>query len=467
MTTNELREAFQALLRGARAPARARALADPAGGRPVDALHHRRHAAVQAVLPAHEGAAVEPRRQRPAVPARRREGQRPRRGRAHRAALLLLRDDGQLLVRRLLQGRGGRLRVGLGDRRPGARAASGSGRPCTRATRCSSSTRTPSRSTAWQRVGIPPERIVRLGKDNFWQAGETGPCGQCTEIFYDRGEQYACGDPDCGPGHCDRYMEIYNLVFMEYDLQPGNVLVRLPSRTSTRATASSARRACCRTSTPYFDTDGFQLIMDWVERESGVAYHDSEVSHARASRARRPRARRQLPDRRGHRAVERGPRLHLPPSAAPRDLPGEAHRPRPRLPPAGRRDRADGRRVSRSCASTPADIERIVRAEEERFSETLARGMKVFDELAGKDAITRRRRVHARRDLRLPDRARAGARRGARPAGRHRRLPRADGRAPRGLARRRRELDPAGRGAARRAGPRPSRVRRLLEDDAS
>src|SRR6476661_6325869 len=77
---------------------------------------------------------------------------------------------------------------------------------------------------AWQRVGIPPERIVRLGKDNFWQAGETGPCGQCTEIFYDRGERYACGDPACGPGHCDRYMEIYNLVFMEYDLRPGNLL---------------------------------------------------------------------------------------------------------------------------------------------------------------------------------------------------------------------------------------------------
>jgi alanyl-tRNA synthetase len=83
---------------------------------------------------------------------------------------------------------------------------------------------------AWNRVGIPPERIVRLGKYIFWLAGETGPCGQCSEIFYVRGEARACGDPACGPGHCDRYMEIYNLVFMEYDLQPGNVLVPLPNQ---------------------------------------------------------------------------------------------------------------------------------------------------------------------------------------------------------------------------------------------
>ena len=79
-------------------------------------------------------------------------------------------------------------------------------------------------------MGIPPDRFTRLGeKSNFWSMGDTGPCGPCTEIFYDRGEAYACGDPNCGPGHCDRIMEIYNLVFMAYDLQPGNVLVPLPT----------------------------------------------------------------------------------------------------------------------------------------------------------------------------------------------------------------------------------------------
>src|SRR5205823_5885997 len=72
---------------------------------------------------------------------------------------------------------------------------------------------------AWQRVGIPADRIVRLGKDNFWQAAETGPCGPCSEIFFDRGAEHGCGRDECLPGcECDRYMEFYNLVFMQYDL---------------------------------------------------------------------------------------------------------------------------------------------------------------------------------------------------------------------------------------------------------
>ena len=60
----------------------------------------------------------------------------------------------------------------------------------------------------WLEVGVPPERIVRLGNDNFWQAGPVGPCGPCSELYYDRGTEYGCGRPDCGPGcECDRFME--------------------------------------------------------------------------------------------------------------------------------------------------------------------------------------------------------------------------------------------------------------------
>ncbi|MCL5024741.1 MAG: alanine--tRNA ligase-related protein, partial [Nitrospirae bacterium] len=72
----------------------------------------------------------------------------------------------------------------------------------------------------WQELtGIPEARIVRLGaKDNFWQMGDTGPCGPCSEIIIDQGPAIGCGRPDCSVGcDCDRYLEIWNLVFMQYN----------------------------------------------------------------------------------------------------------------------------------------------------------------------------------------------------------------------------------------------------------
>jgi alanyl-tRNA synthetase len=239
---------------------------------------------------------------------------------------------------------------------------------------------------AWQRKGIPQERIVRLGKDNFWQSGETGPCGQCTEIFYDRGEKYACGDPNCGPGHCDRIMEIYNLVFMAYDLLPGNVLVPLP--TANVDTGNGIERTACvmQDVSSVFDTDGFRLIMDWVEEQSGVAYEESEVSrrahrvladHGRAVSFLIAEGIEPSNEGRGYvcrrllrRAIYQARRIGL----------EGVHR----LPAVVIEQMGDAYPALREHA---ADIERIVRAEEEKFSETLARGMKVFDELTDKDAI--------------------------------------------------------------------------------
>ena len=68
-----------------------------------------------------------------------------------------------------------------------------------------------------EKIGVPSERVVRLGKaDNFWEHGQ-GPCGPCSEIYFDRGEKYGCGSPDCRPGcDCDRYMEIWNNVFSQF-----------------------------------------------------------------------------------------------------------------------------------------------------------------------------------------------------------------------------------------------------------
>jgi alanyl-tRNA synthetase len=239
---------------------------------------------------------------------------------------------------------------------------------------------------AWLRKGIPAERIVRLGKDNFWQSGEVGPCGQCSEIFYDRGEQYACGDPNCGPGHCDRIMEIYNLVFMAYDLQPGNVLVDLP--TPNVDTGNGLERTACvlQDVSSVFDTDGFRQIMDWIEAESGVAYRDSDISlrahrvladHGRAASFLIAEGIEPSNEGRGYicrrllrRAIHQANRIGLHDShRLSRVVVGQMGEAYPLLT-----EHAD-------------DIERVWRGEEERFSETLARGQRVFDELARRPAI--------------------------------------------------------------------------------
>lgn len=82
----------------------------------------------------------------------------------------------------------------------------------------------------WLRQGFPPERIVPLGvDDNFWTMGGPGPCGPCTEIFYDRGVELSCGKTTCQPGcDCPRFLEIWNLVFIEFDRSPDGSLARLP-----------------------------------------------------------------------------------------------------------------------------------------------------------------------------------------------------------------------------------------------
>ena len=83
----------------------------------------------------------------------------------------------------------------------------------------------------WRKnIGLPEERVVRFGEeDNFWSMGDTGPCGPCSEILIDRGEQYGCGKPDCAVGcECDRYLEIWNLVFMQFNRDASGNMTPLP-----------------------------------------------------------------------------------------------------------------------------------------------------------------------------------------------------------------------------------------------
>ena len=85
---------------------------------------------------------------------------------------------------------------------------------------------------AWEKVGMPPERIVRLPRaDNFWSVGGPGPCGPDTEIFFDWGEDVGCLRPECAPGcECERFLEIWNLVFMEYELHADGSVTPLPKQ---------------------------------------------------------------------------------------------------------------------------------------------------------------------------------------------------------------------------------------------
>ena len=82
-----------------------------------------------------------------------------------------------------------------------------------------------------KKIGVPTARIVRMGEeDNFWAMGDTGPCGPCSEVLIDLGEEFGCGRPDCQVGcDCDRYLEIWNLVFMQYNRDSEGKLSPLPN----------------------------------------------------------------------------------------------------------------------------------------------------------------------------------------------------------------------------------------------
>ena len=149
----------------------------------------------------------------------------------------------------------------------------------------------------WKKTGIPPGRIRRFGDEyNFWAAGPTGPCGPDSEIHYDWGEEYGCGRPDCGPNceYCDRFLEIWNLVFITWNRDESGVRTPLPKKgidtgmgleRITSVVIHSPGRSV-------FDTDAFQPLIRHFAAEAGKPYGEkpeTDVSyrvladHARGS----------------------------------------------------------------------------------------------------------------------------------------------------------------------------------------
>jgi len=128
----------------------------------------------------------------------------------------------------------------------------------------------------WQeQIGLPPERIQRMGSDNFWEMGDTGPCGPCSELYYDRGPEYGQGG---GPAHGgeERYVEFWNLVFMQYDRAADRTLTELPKRNIDTGAGLERMLAVLNDVDSVFDTDVLRNIVAAAERIAGRVYGEDE-----------------------------------------------------------------------------------------------------------------------------------------------------------------------------------------------
>ena len=242
----------------------------------------------------------------------------------------------------------------------------------------------------WERIGMPPERIVRLpSSENFWSVGGPGPCGPDSEIYFDYGEEYGCGDPGCAPAcpRCDRFLEFWNLVFMEYELRSDGTVTPLPQQNVDTGMGVERLAAIMQGVRSVYETDGYQAIMSWIEAESGVAWDASETA---------TKAHRVLADH------GRGMTFLVGDGVTPSNE-GRGYVLRRIIRRAVQHARAIGLEDLWRLAEVvvaqmgawypelredPRHIQEVLRAEEERFSETLARGMRLFEDVAEKGDIS-------------------------------------------------------------------------------
>ena len=245
----------------------------------------------------------------------------------------------------------------------------------------------------WVKIGQPTERIVFLPRtENFWSVGGPGPCGPDTEMYYDWGEEHGCGEPDCQPSctRCERFLEFWNLVFMEFELHADGKLTPLPKQNVDTGMGVERTAAILQDVMTVYETDVYQAIMGWIAEQSGVAYGDSpEATKAHRVLADHGRGMTFLaadgiaPSNEGRgyvmrriirRAVQQGARVGLePPYLAP-------------LADVVIEQMKDG---YPELEEHREEIHRVLAAEEERFGKTLERGLRLFEEVTkGDEAIS-------------------------------------------------------------------------------
>ena len=129
------------------------------------------------------------------------------------------------------------------------------------------------------KIGVPRERIVRLGqKDNFWQMGETGPCGPCSEIIIDQGENFGCKKPECRVGcECDRYLELWNLVFMQFNRDEKGNLSPLPKPSIDTGLGLERISAIVQGVRSNFEIDLIRPLIDSISEISKKEYGSNQV----------------------------------------------------------------------------------------------------------------------------------------------------------------------------------------------
>lgn len=135
--------------------------------------------------------------------------------------------------------------------------------------------------SVWKnQVGLSDDKIYRFDKDeNFWFMGNMGPCGPCSEIIYDQGPDFSCGKPTCGVGcNCDRYLEIWNLVFTQFDLQEDGSLIPLPKKNIDTGMGLERLTSIAQRVRTDFETDLFRPLIDHVCQMAEISYGSSAAN---------------------------------------------------------------------------------------------------------------------------------------------------------------------------------------------